>query len=141
MDYITIIRRIRNILGIAFLINVALVATCWGFVWMDLMRYFMWALPGFTIESASDFIMRAATMLHMISIAIFLIPTIALSIEIPGARRREIREQRDFEKWKEWVAEHEQEIYAADGIALNEPARKASKPAKMRKQKSKNIPF
>lgn len=98
MEYLSTIRNIRNILFKAFLVNIVIVAICWIFIWTDLMKYFMWAMPGFNLQGANFYIMWMIGILHMISIALFLIPTIALSFEIVCEKRRQIREEEAFEK-------------------------------------------
>ncbi|MCL2537864.1 MAG: hypothetical protein FWF34_03170 [Alphaproteobacteria bacterium] len=100
MEYLNIIRNLRRVLLTAFIINVAIVSVCWGFVWLNLMEHFMWAMPGFTIEMANDYIMWLVGVLHMISIAAFLIPTVALSLEIYCEKKRIIREEIEFEAFK-----------------------------------------
>ena len=101
MDYIPTIKNIRNILFTAFLINVVIVIVCWLFVLTDLMRYFMWMMPGFSIETANEYIMFMVGIMHIASIVLFFIPAIALSIEIPCARRREAREQAEWAAFQE----------------------------------------
>jgi len=82
MNYLTIIRNIRNILFKAFLITVLFVTVCWLFVMTDLMQYFMWALPGFTPMKADLYVMSLIGVLDIAGLVLFLTPTLALTWEI-----------------------------------------------------------
>ena len=107
MTYLEIIRNIRRILFTGFLVNVAIVSVCWIFIWTHLMEYFMWTMPGYTIDMANDYIMWLAGFLHIISIALFLIPAIALSIEIACEKKRLIREEQEWEEFKAYMMTEE----------------------------------
>jgi len=87
MEYLTKIRNIRNILFKAFLINMVTVIVLWVFVMLDLMRYFMWALPGFTLKSANLYVMSLIGILDVAGYLLFLVPTIALGWEIWRTKR------------------------------------------------------
>jgi len=93
MEYLTTLRRLRRLSFTAFLINVAIVSIWWAFVLTNLMQYFMWSVPGMTLEGANEYIMWLMGAMHIVAIVLFLIPTIALSIEIgcekkPKAKKR-----------------------------------------------------
>jgi len=83
MDYLSTLRNIRRLLFTGFLVNVVIVTVCWLFVLTNLMDYFMWVMPDFfDQEMTKVYIMVLIGILHIASIALFLIPTVALSIEI-----------------------------------------------------------
>jgi len=88
MKYLSVIRNLRRILFQAFLINILFVFVCWVFVMANLMQYFMWALPGFTLESANLFVMWLIGVLDIAGFILFLVPTIVLSFEIVREKRR-----------------------------------------------------
>jgi len=82
MDYLTIIRNLRKMLFTAFLITTALVTISWIFIWADFMHYFMWAMPDFSLAAANIYTMWLIGIMHITSIVLFLVPTVALSLEI-----------------------------------------------------------
>ena len=132
MEYIDIIRNAKNILFRAFWITILFVIVFWGFVMADIMQYFMWALPGFTLESANQYVMWMVGIIEIAGIVLFLIPALALCWEI----RREIRAMEDWENNKEKFFEQ-----------LNEDMKRefgckaaAALPAKPAKAKSKSKP-
>jgi hypothetical protein len=133
MEYLTIIRAARRIAFTAFLVNIVIVSICWGFIWTNLMQHFMWTMPGFTLVEANNYIMWMIGILHMLAIAGFLIPTIALSLEIVCEKRRLIREEREWQAMRA-------ELFGDDtcGVCYSEPAPKSKPAAKKKPVKKKN---
>jgi predicted neutral ceramidase superfamily lipid hydrolase len=82
MEYITIIRNLRRIALMAFLMTIAFVIVFWAFVMTNAMEHFMWALPGFDLESTNTYVMWLTGGMEVAGILLFLIPAIVLSIEI-----------------------------------------------------------
>ncbi|MCL1891841.1 MAG: hypothetical protein FWF97_00900 [Alphaproteobacteria bacterium] len=82
MSYLTIIRNIRNTLFKVFLINILFVIVFWVFAMLDLMQYFIWALPGWTLEMTNDYIIWLIGLIEVVNLVLFLAPTLALSWEI-----------------------------------------------------------
>jgi len=105
MEYLTRIRRIRNILFKAFLITILFVLLMWLFIITDLMQYFMWALPGFTVETANLFTMWLVGALDIAGIVLFLIPTLALTWEIQTTKRILAMEAVEFAQFRAKVFE------------------------------------
>ena len=75
-------RNLRNILFKAFLINIFFVLVIWGFAMANLMEYFMWALPGLTLESANEFVIIIAGIIDVFGLIFFLVPCLAISWQI-----------------------------------------------------------
>ena len=88
MDYLSIIRNIRRLLFTAFVMTIAFVTIFWLFVMTNAMQYFMWALPGFTLDTANTYIMWLIGAMEIAGIILFLIPAIVLSLEIACAKKR-----------------------------------------------------
>ena len=75
-------RNVRNILFKAFLTNIVFVLVLWTYIMTDIAKYFMWALPGFTLDAANDFIMVLAGIVDIAGLVLFLVPCIAISWQI-----------------------------------------------------------
>jgi len=91
MDYLSTLRNVRRILFIGFLVNVVIVTVCWLFVLTNLMTYFMWTMPGWDLRAINDFVLILISLLHIASITLFLIPTVALSIEIACKKKGKVK--------------------------------------------------
>jgi len=116
-------RNVRNILFKAFLINIVFVLVLWTYVLTDISKYFMWALPGFTLDSANYFIMVLAGIVDVAGLVLFLVPCIAISWQIQRYK-------------KTWEYELERILDEAD-IDDDELMLADAKPAKTKKSKAK----
>ena len=103
------LRLTRNILFRIWLLNIALVIICWLFVITDLMQYFMWALPGFTLESANLYVMWLIGFVDVAAAMLFLMPAIAINWVMPEKKP------------------------ASKVVTIAVPAKRKAKPAKKKK--------
>ena len=126
MEYLNIIRNLRRLSLMAFLTTIFFVIVFWAFTITNSMQYFMWAMPGFDLETTNTYIMWLTGALEIAGILLFLIPTIVLSIEIMFEKRRLIREEEEFLAFKD-------EIFGT----LMEPAPAKAKPKAKAKAKPK----
>ena len=88
MDYLSTLRNIRRLLFTAFVMTIAFVTLFWLFVMTNAMQFFLWALPGFTLETANLYILWLVGPMEVAGIILFLIPSIVLSLEIACAKKR-----------------------------------------------------
>lgn len=69
---------IRNILFKAWILTIVVVIIAWLFFIAGLMQHFMWALPGFTIAEANEFLLKIVALLDVAGLVLFLIPAAAI---------------------------------------------------------------
>ena len=97
MEYITTIRNLRRIFLISYLVSLVMLTAAWAVLMFDLMQYFTWALPGFSPMGAGIFAMGLIGIMDVIAVVFFLIPAIALSIEIGCEKKKIAREEAEWE--------------------------------------------
>jgi len=83
------LRHIRAILFKSWLITIAAVIVMWAFYMMNLVEFFMWGFPGFSVHDANNFIMWLIGIIDILGLVFFLIPTIALSWHIHSYKKTE----------------------------------------------------
>ncbi|MDR0484144.1 MAG: hypothetical protein LBH40_02560 [Alphaproteobacteria bacterium] len=88
MENVNLLKLIRNTLFKAFFINILIVIVCWVFVMTNLIQYFMWALPGMTLESANLYIMYLLGALDILGVILFLVPALALCCTIKCCNKK-----------------------------------------------------
>jgi len=100
MNYLETIRSLRRILMYAFIINLTFITLAWIFIMGDFIDRFMWAMPGMTTEIANLFMFQMVGMMDVLGLVFFLIPAIALSIEVACEKRRAKREMMEWEEFE-----------------------------------------
>lgn len=94
MEYLTTLRRARNLFFTAFIVNILLVLLTWGFVMLGWMDYFMWGLPGFTAAAANAYVLGAIGLIDTLGCVLFLTPTLALTWAIVCEKRKAPRKRK-----------------------------------------------
>ncbi|MCL2737465.1 MAG: hypothetical protein FWE17_01205 [Alphaproteobacteria bacterium] len=129
MEYLTVLRNLRRVALTSFLITILFVIVFWAFVMTNAMEHFMWALPGFDLEATNIYVMWLAGALEVAGILLFLIPSIALSLEIRREKRRAAREEREWEEFREQLF--------GEIKTTSKPAKAKAKPKAKAKAKTK----
>jgi hypothetical protein len=128
----------RNILFKTWLIGVAFTLILWAYAMTDMIRYFMWALPGYTIESANALIMHLAIIVDVSGVILFLAPTLALCWQIASEKRKEAMAEIELAKLKAQIFGDADQFAIANRPAkkkAQKTARPAAKKAKAKKRK------
>ena len=135
MEYLNTIRNVRNILFKAFILNILFVTVFWIFVMAGWMQYFMWGMPGFTLEEADLFVMWLLGVVDIAGLVLFLVPALALTWEILRAKRRLVKEQEEFERFKTRLFQMEETFLSAAKPTYAKTA--AGKPTKAKTKRKK----
>lgn len=87
-EHLENLRGVRRMLFVAWLLNLVVVLVMWGFYLTGAMQAFRWAMPGYSLWSMNRMVMNIIAAADIAGAILFLIPAIALSIEILHQKRK-----------------------------------------------------
>ena len=82
------LKTIRNVLALTWLITLFLPIMWWVVVYTGAMQYFLWAMPGFTLESVNVYLLQIITAVQIVRSVFFMSPAIALHLVIVFGEKR-----------------------------------------------------